>query len=107
MLGLARQGILRFSVKPLRISTLLGGLTCVFSLAYLIYILVMQIFFGDLTVTGWASIAGLLALLGGVQLLVIGILGEYIGIIFETLKNPPRYIVSERCGGVRAQDPPV
>ncbi len=44
------------------------------------------------------QLTGLLALLGGVQLMVMGILGEYIGIIFETLRNAPRFIVFERCG---------
>ncbi len=96
MFGLARQGILGFSIKPLRISMLIGGLTCVAALGYLIYILFMHFFHSDVTVQGWASVAGLLSLLGGVQLLVIGILGEYVGIIFETLKGQPRFIVAER-----------
>lgn len=98
MFGLARQGILRFSVKPLRISMLIGGLTCIASLCYLVYILFMRIFHGDVTVAGWASVAGLLSLMGGVQLMVIGILGEYVGIIFETLRGQPMYIIDRRCG---------
>ena len=98
MFGLARQGILRFSVKPLRLSMLVGLLTCLGALGYLGYILYMRIFHGDVTVAGWASVAGLLSLLGGVQLMVIGILGEYVGIIFETLRGQPMYIVDRRSG---------
>lgn len=98
MLGLARQGIIGFSVKPLRISMLLGMLTCVFALINLVYTLVVRIFFPETVVDGWATVIGLMALLGGVQLLVIGILGEYIAMMFETIRNQPTFIVDEKVG---------
>lgn len=94
MFGFARQGLMRFSTKPLRLATLLGGLTCGASLAYLVYVLVTRLFIGDYQV-GWASIAGLLALLGGIQLIVMGILGEYIGMIFETQLGRPAFVIEE------------
>lgn len=98
MLGLARQGIIGFSVKPLRLSMVLGMLTCFFALVNLVYTLVVRLFYPDTVVAGWATVTGLMALLGGVQLLVIGILGEYIAVLFETVRNQPPYIVDEKVG---------
>ena len=98
MLGLARQGIIGFSVKPLRLSMLLGMLTCVFALINLLYTLVVRIFFPEMVVQGWATVTGLMALLGGVQLLVIGILGEYIAVLFEYIRNQPVFIVDKKTG---------
>jgi dolichol-phosphate mannosyltransferase len=98
MVALARNGILAFSIRPLRLSLLLGLLTCGFALAYLVFILTVRLFYQSLAVPGWASIAGLLALLGGVQLLVLGIMGEYLGLAVETLRDRPPFIVSETCG---------
>jgi glycosyltransferase involved in cell wall biosynthesis len=96
MFGLARQGVMRFSVKPLRLATMLGGLTCLGVLIYLVYVLAVRLLGLDEFVSGWASLASLLILLGGIQLIVIGILGEYIGMIFETQLGRPPYIVEER-----------
>jgi dolichol-phosphate mannosyltransferase len=95
MFGLAREGLMRFSVKPLRLATLLGSFTCFVSLCYLIYILYTRVFSGEY-VAGWASVAGLLSLLGGLQLLIMGILGEYIGMIFEAQLARPPFVISER-----------
>ncbi|MBN2718083.1 MAG: glycosyltransferase family 2 protein [Deltaproteobacteria bacterium] len=98
MLGLARSGIIGFSVKPLRLSMVLGMLTCIFALVNLLYILVVRIFYPETVVAGWATVTGLMALLGGVQLLVIGILGEYIAVLFETVRNQPVFIVDQKVG---------
>ena len=98
MLGLARKGIIGFSVKPLRLSMVLGMLTCFFALVNLLYTLVVRIFYPETVVAGWATVIGLMALLGGVQLLVIGILGEYIAVLFETIRNQPVFIVDEKVG---------
>ncbi|MBN2530961.1 MAG: glycosyltransferase family 2 protein [Deltaproteobacteria bacterium] len=98
MIGLARHGIIGFSVKPLRLSMVLGMLTCFFALAQLVYSVVMRLFFPETVVPGWATVTGLMALLGGVQLLVIGILGEYIAVLFEIVRNQPTFIVDEKVG---------
>lgn len=98
MFALARQGIIGFSVKPLRISMVLGMLTCFFALLNLVYTMVVRIFYPETVVQGWATVTGLMALLGGVQLLVIGILGEYIAVMFETIRNQPSFIVDEKVG---------
>jgi polyisoprenyl-phosphate glycosyltransferase len=98
MLGLARNGIIGFSIKPLRLSMVLGMLTCFFAMVNLLYTLIVRIFYPETVVPGWATVTGLMALLGGVQLLVIGILGEYIAVLFETIRNQPDFIVDEKVG---------
>jgi dolichol-phosphate mannosyltransferase len=98
MMGLARQGIIGFSVKPLRLSMLLGLLTCVFAMVNLAYTVVVRFVYPDTVVPGWATVTGLLALLGGVQLLVMGILGEYIAVLFTTVRDQPGFIVGETSG---------
>ena len=95
MFGLARQGLMRFSVKPLRLATMLGTMTCLGAFIYLAYVMAVRLLGLDEFVSGWASIASLLVLLGGIQLIVIGILGEYVGMIFETQLGRPPYIVEE------------
>lgn len=95
MLKLAEEGVVRFSVAPLRCSTLLGVITSAFALAYLAYVIYVRAF-GDGVVPGWASVTGLVALLGGMQLLVLGVLGEYVGTMFQAVMNRPDWIVIER-----------
>jgi hypothetical protein len=98
MLNLAKQGVTRFSVKPLRLATFLGVVTCLCSLGYLGYVIYTRLIGGDYT-AGWASVAGLLSLLGGLQLLIMGILGEYIGMIFEAQQARPPFIVADDVDG--------
>lgn len=104
MLGLAKQGLTRFSIKPLRLATLLGSITCLAALGYLGYVLYTRLIGGDFA-PGWASVAGLLSLLGGLQLLIMGILGEYIGMIFEAQQARPDFIVAEQVGGSAPETP--
>ncbi len=92
MLNLAKQGITRFSIKPLRLATFLGGVTCFLALGYLGYVLYTRLS-GHHTIEGWASVAGLLSLLGGFQLLIMGILGEYIGMVFEAQQARPPFVI--------------
>jgi dolichol-phosphate mannosyltransferase len=92
MLHLAKQGITRFSIKPLRLATFLGSFTCLAALCYLGYVLYTRLS-GHHTIEGWASVAGLLSLLGGLQLLIMGILGEYIGMVFEAQQARPPFVI--------------
>lgn len=91
MLALALEGITSLSVKPLRFITTMGVCAFVVSIAMLIYFLVR--FFTGHTVAGWASLAVSIWALGGLQLLAMGILGEYLGKIYLETKQRPRYIV--------------
>lgn len=93
MLALAIEGITSFSVKPIRYIVLLGFLSVLLSLAAFIYALVSYIFF---TVEpGWTSLIVSIWFLGGVQLISIGLIGEYIGKIYMEVKGRPRYNIEK------------
>ena len=94
MLGLAFEGITSLSVKPLHMIT---GLGC--GIAFLSFLCVIWSIIVELTgrtVTGWASMTSIICFIGGVQLICLGVLGEYIGKIYMEVKHRPRYIISER-----------
>lgn len=91
-LGLA--GITAFSVKPLRLATWAGGLISLGAFSFGVWVLIKTLVFGE-TVQGYPSIMLVQLLLGGVQLLAIGILGEYVGRIFVEAKQRPIYLIME------------
>ena len=93
MLGLAVEGITSLSVKPIRIVTFLGMLVFIGSIAMLIYVLVS--YFTGHVVPGWSSILVSVWVIGGILLISMGIVGEYIGKIYLETKNRPRYIVEQ------------
>ena len=93
MLSFAFDGITSFSVKPLRISLLLGASSFLVSLIILVYC-VVQFFLGN-TVSGWASLSVSVWALGGIQLLMLGIVGEYIGKIYLETKHRPKFFIED------------
>ena len=93
MLEFAIDGLTSFSVVPLRICSLVGLFVSLLALLMLLWSLVVNIIGG--AIPGWTSTVAPLYLLGGVQLLFLGIVGEYIGKIYSEVKNRPRYIVQE------------
>jgi dolichol-phosphate mannosyltransferase len=101
-LGVALDGILSFSVMPLRLATLLGGtmttLSFLGALGYTIWRLVDPGIFGP----GWPSLLICILLFGGIQLIVLGILGEYIARIFVEVQNRPVYWVDYELGFAEA-----
>jgi glycosyltransferase involved in cell wall biosynthesis len=97
LVGLAIEGITSFTVAPLRISTILGFSISMFSFIYLCYFLVKTLIFKD-PVQGFPTLIIVILFLGGVQLLSLGIIGEYLGRVFYETKNRPVYIVSEHEG---------
>lgn len=90
----AIEGIIGYSIKPLRIATFLGGFTSVISMIYLV-IVVLQKLIQGIDIPGYATIIVLILLLGGMQLFCIGIIGEYVGKAFEQSKYRPIYIAKE------------
>ena len=94
LFGYALGGIIGFSIKPLRIATFLGGLTSAAAFLYLITVLLEKLIRG-IDIPGYATIIVLILLIGGIQLLCIGIIGEYVGRIFEQSKQRPVYIAKE------------
>lgn len=93
MLSFAFDGITSFSVKPLRISLVLGAISFLVSLIILVYC-VVQFFLGN-TVSGWASLSVSVWALGGIQLLMLGIVGEYIGKIYLETKHRPKFFIDD------------
>ncbi len=94
LMNYAIDGIIGFSTRPLRIATYLGILTAVAAIVYLIIVVLQKLLVG-IEVAGYASLIVLILFLGGMQLFCIGIIGEYIGKIFEQSKDRPIYIAKE------------
>ena len=94
MMSLAVDGVTSFSVRPLRMITLLGFIVAFLSFIGIIYVLV-SVFSGDV-VDGWASTTCILCFVSGIQMISLGVIGEYIGKIYLETKQRPRYIISER-----------
>ena len=90
----AVDGIIGYSTAPLRLATYLGSLTAFSAIIYLI-IVVLQKLIAGIDVPGYATIIVLILLLGSMQLICIGIIGEYVGRTFEQSKNRPVYIAKE------------
>ena len=94
LFSLAINGITSFTNVPLRISTVLGCIVSLLSFIYMVVVFIKALFWGD-PVRGYPSTAMLILFLGGIQLLSLGIIGEYIGRIYNETKNRPDYIVDE------------
>ena len=93
MLSLAADGILSFSIKPIRIISSLGFLIAVCSVIALLYALISKLC--GAAVSGWTAIVVSIWLLGGIQLLCLGVIGEYIGRIYSEVKQRPKYIIDQ------------
>lgn len=98
MLALAFDGITSLSVKPIHFITGLGSIIAILSFIGVIWSIIVQLT-GN-TVTGWASMTCIICFIGGVQLICLGVLGEYIGKIYLEVKARPRYIISDRTFNV-------
>ena len=95
MMKLATDGILSFSFKPLRIATILGSMISAGSFLYLFIVLLQRMFKPESVTSGWSSLIAVTLLLNGITLLILGIMGAYIGRIYDEVKNRPLYIVRD------------
>ncbi|WP_238918094.1 glycosyltransferase family 2 protein [Clostridium sp. YIM B02555] len=102
MIAFALDGITSLSIKPIRIITMLGFTIFFVSVIALIYSIVVK-FFGS-TVTGWTSLTLSIWMLGGIQLLSLGVIGEYIGKIYNETKQRPRFIISDKLIDINKKD---
>lgn len=96
MLALAKIGLFGFSKKPLRLAISMGLVSIFVSLIIVCWVFYLHIFSPEVVVPGWSSTIIIILFLGGIQLFTIGILGEYIGNIFDETKNRPEYIIAKR-----------
>lgn len=92
MTSFAVNGITSFSTKPLRLATLLGIIISLLSFLYALYAVFIY-FFDERAISGWASLLISVLFIGGIQLIILGIIGEYIGKIYMQLKDRPMYII--------------
>lgn len=97
LFNLAIEGITSFTTSPLRISSIIGFILSFFSLLYIIKVLVKTLIWGD-PVSGFPTLICVILLLGGFQLIALGIIGEYIARIFNETKKRPPYIASSFNG---------
>ena len=97
MIALAFDGITSFSTAPLQMATLLGLIVSAFSFLYFVYAIYIRLFTTQ-ALTGWTSVIMSVLFLGGIQLISIGILGEYISKIFYEVKRRPRFIIDKKTG---------
>ncbi len=94
MLSLAFDGITSLSIKPIRLITLFGMIVAVISFFGVIYSVIAKL--RGVVVDGWASTTSILCFVSGVQMISLGVIGEYVGKIYLETKKRPRYIISER-----------
>ena len=94
LVALALDGIFSFSTAPLRIATKFGLIITLSGFVYLIWIVGRYFLYGVIT-PGWASLIGVTLILGGCQLIFIGLIGQYLARIFEEVKGRPRYIIKQ------------
>ena len=97
LFGLAVDGITSFSVAPLRLASILGIIISSIAFLYLLFVIAKTLLFGD-PVAGYPSMISIILFMGGIQLIVLGIIGEYVGRIFYEAKRRPDYLVSEYNG---------
>ena len=105
LLSLAVEGITSFTTAPLRLTTVLGLFVSVLALGYMLVVLVDALLYGD-PVAGYPTLMTVLLFLGGVQLLSLGIIGEYLGRVFTESKHRPCYLIDERDGEKHLYAPP-
>jgi glycosyltransferase involved in cell wall biosynthesis len=105
MLRFALNGLLSFSVVPLQLASYLGFLISSIGFFYIVYAIGLKLF-TDRVVLGWTSVMVAVLFLGGVQLISLGIIGEYIGRIYDEVKQRPLYVVDEAKGFEPLQPPP-
>lgn len=93
MLNFAIDGVLAFSILPLRLGLYIGTICGILSLILIIHVLIAKFVLND-AVAGWATITACILFFGGMQMLVLGIMGEYLGRVFEEVKNRPLYLIA-------------
>ena len=94
LVGYAIEGIVAFTTAPLRVATIAGILVSMFGFLYMLFIVIKALVFGD-PVAGYPSLICIITLLGGMQLLFLGILGEYLAKTYMETKKRPIYIIKE------------
>ncbi len=93
LVGLWMNGFTSFSVKPLRAATYMGAITALVGFLFSIYVLIVKLSNNPATPLGWASTIAVILIIGGVNLIVLGMVGEYIGRMYICLNDSPQYVI--------------
>ena len=101
LMRLALDGMLSFSAMPLRLASWVGAAVAMGGFAFLVLVIILHLV-GRPMPPGWASVIVIVLFLGGIQLLVLGIVGEYLGRIFDEVKRRPHYVVQDAVGWVES-----
>lgn len=103
MIRLAKDGIFSFSDAPLRLVARAGYIVSAVSAVGIIYAIILRLFYSSITVPGWTMIVVSIFFMGGVQLIMLGVIGEYIGRIYNEVRHRPIYIIAEEItqAGIR------
>jgi dolichol-phosphate mannosyltransferase len=96
MLNFAMEGIISFSTKPLRIASYIGFISAGMGFVGILYAIIGKFFLPSYWVTGWTGLFVGIMFIGGVQLLTIGIIGEYISRIYTEIQRRPQYLIKEK-----------
>lgn len=96
MLKLWINGFTAFSVKPLRIATVIGLLTAITGFIYGLFIIIHKIFIHTSILPGYSSLMAVLLFIGGIIMIMLGLIGEYIGRIYISINNSPQYVIKEK-----------
>ncbi|MBI4683002.1 MAG: glycosyltransferase family 2 protein [Nitrospirae bacterium] len=96
MISFAIQGITSFSIAPLRVSIIIGFIISIIAFFYTGYIIYVKLYMQSIIIPGWTSILISVLFLGGVQLISLGLIGEYLGKMFIETKNRPNYVINEK-----------
>ena len=106
MLAFGWDAVVSFSSLPLRVASVLGLVISFLGLLYLAYVVAVRLF-TEQAVAGWTSVVAAVIVLGGVQLLCLGIIGQYLGRVFDEIKARPLYLVAEDTSSRDVHTPPV
>lgn len=96
MLDLWLNGFTAFSIKPLRISTIIGVITAAIGFIYGIYIVINKLFIHSNVLQGYSSTMAVILFIGGIIMMMLGMIGEYIGRIYISINNSPQYVIKDK-----------
>ena len=96
LLGLWVNGLLSFSVKPLRLTSIIGAIFCLIGFIITLVVVINTFLHGD--VPGWTTLIMAILIMGGIQLLMLGMLGEYLGRVFINQNNAPQFVIRDKQG---------
>ena len=95
LINLWLNGFTAFSVKPLRIGSYIGAFTSIAGFVYALFIIIRKLFFAPDMAAGWSSTISVIMFVGGIIMLMLGLIGEYVGRIYICINNSPQYVIKE------------